>query len=1189
MAPVRMSFLRLSFAFTALSVCLSAAAGNRMLDTPTRFSHFLGESVSLAVSADFTGDSNADVLHATNGSASVARGRGDGSFSGLTFTITDGQVRGIADFDEDGHPDLYLRKPGAAYTIMLGVGDGTFGEAMETAGGTPDLLTAGDFNGDNFDDVLTFSAAADTLTLYAGNGAGAFSPGSPSPISFPGIVRDLAGGDFDGDGKLDLVLAGDEQSVIAWNNGAAFTAATLAQMPGKAAAAGDVNGDGRTDAVVIDYGSIVFPGTASIAFGSNIRSISVTQFAIEGSTAGDVIVAQMDGLGGVEIITAMRDVTIHSHDGVVFRAPRSHAISDSNLVAVTAADFDGDGKIDVVATPGTDSSMSLLPGNGDGTLTADPAFQIRPMLNGGFKQAVNAADLNGDGRLDLTLLQYDGVNLAVAFGTASGFAAPVLTTVPQSQRTWDVHRAGDLNADGRPDVMLTSVSQSAAAQFSTWLAQANGTYLAGPFTTGAAASRAMLVADLTGDGRADVVDSGGRLYVAQAGGGFSAPAVTTIAATSWMFAADLDHDGRVDVTTWTPSEDGLPSTHAYLNHGGGSFGPAVTGGYQVSYIDGIVDATADGVPDIISSGEIFPGRGDGTFGYRVFTFPQPDFFRTAPWTADFDGDATLDLAVSGVISYGGGGTFESAAATAVKGEIFSLADLDGNGSPDLWLADAETARIAVIRTRRRPAGTAVLTMSAGTVGGSPTDRVVSINGNLDRSPEIAETRGSVLVQVSSANQAVANQVLSLAGPGGWSAAVPVPTGIVTIAASYSGDGYYAPAAAPPVMHTVEKHPAFLGFYDGVSFPDYGTPLVLCASVSIFDPDTMPPATGVITYSKGGTTLGTSPASPAFACQGSLSVNDPALFPAGSHTIDLDYPGDDGYLPGHSQQLIHVRKVYRSPSLSIPSGPLYEGQTVTITASFANVIGLTGNVTFTWNGTTHTVPVTNAQAVLTTQFPWGSGELRATYSGDANYRESIGVTPLVIYRGSMSTAPIVQATAALGGAAYVVTIAYSQLPDAASYDLYHSINGAPLTLFMNRPASTPGYPTEPLANGSVAVYAVVARAAGGGSSPMSARDLASAFTFTDDPLLAQTTIVRGMHVSQLQTAVNAVRTAAGLATASFAAPSGPIAASHLTSLRTALTQARSALGLATPLTDSTITPGVTKVRTVHFQELREAMK
>jgi hypothetical protein len=116
----------------------------------------------------------------------------------------------------------------------------------------------------------------------------------------------------------------------------------------------------------------------------------------------------------------------------------------------------------------------------------------------------------------------------------------------------------------------------------------------------------------------------------------------------------------------------------------------------------------------------------------------------------------------------------------------------------------------------------------------------------------------------------------------------------------------------------------------------------------------------------------------------------------------------------------------------------------------------------------------------------------------------------------------------------------------------------------------------------------------GTSGYSAADAALTIFFTDDPLVAGVTRVKGSHLTELRQGVNAMRVAAGLGAATFTDPTVSattvIKAVHCNELRTALNQARSSLGMpAVTFTDAALNSGVTKVRSVHLQELRGGMQ
>ena len=126
------------------------------------------------------------------------------------------------------------------------------------------------------------------------------------------------------------------------------------------------------------------------------------------------------------------------------------------------------------------------------------------------------------------------------------------------------------------------------------------------------------------------------------------------------------------------------------------------------------------------------------------------------------------------------------------------------------------------------------------------------------------------------------------------------------------------------------------------------------------------------------------------------------------------------------------------------------------------------------------------------------------------------------------------------------------------------------------------------------YRYIVRAVNaGGTSGDSSPDLATTVIFTDDPLVARSTVIKAVHLAELRTAVNAVRAQAGLSAASFtdsAAHGVVVKAVHITELRSALEAAMSSMGFGTmTYTDSTLTPRSTVVKAVHFQELRNRVK
>src|SRR6185436_4220212 len=164
----------------------------------------------------------------------------------------------------------------------------------------------------------------------------------------------------------------------------------------------------------------------------------------------------------------------------------------------------------------------------------------------------------------------------------------------------------------------------------------------------------------------------------------------------------------------------------------------------------------------------------------------------------------------------------------------------------------------------------------------------------------------------------------------------------------------------------------------------------------------------------------------------------------------------------------------------------------------------------------------------------------------------------------------------------IQVAWTPVLDATSYEVYRATTAAGAYQFIG---STPATSAEISGHSPNTSYLYKVRAMNGATpSADSAIDEATTVVFTDSSLGG--VIVKAVHVTQLQTAVNAMRVAAGLSPASFTSVTAGtlIRASHITELRTALDAARAAIGLAAiSYTDPSLTGG--SVKAVHVTDLR----
>jgi hypothetical protein len=164
----------------------------------------------------------------------------------------------------------------------------------------------------------------------------------------------------------------------------------------------------------------------------------------------------------------------------------------------------------------------------------------------------------------------------------------------------------------------------------------------------------------------------------------------------------------------------------------------------------------------------------------------------------------------------------------------------------------------------------------------------------------------------------------------------------------------------------------------------------------------------------------------------------------------------------------------------------------------------------------------------------------------------------------------------------VSLTWFPVSGATSFEIYR--NNALLTT-----APVPGFNDTTVAPNTSYIYKVRSLGSGGSTSAFSAPDIATTVIFTDANVTGA--LIKAVHITELRTAVNAMRTLAGLGAASFTDPTltpqtSIIKAAHITELRNALAAARSALGVpALTFTDPTLTTGVATMKALHVTELR----
>jgi hypothetical protein len=482
---------------------------------------------ALAV-GDLNGDGSADVavVEQTGYSPSTTYGvevlfnHGDGTFA-PPVTIPTGNASTmveIADLNGDGKLDLVTD----GVSVLMGHGDGTFAPSVEYHDSVfLGYLAVGDVNGDGELDLAGGYGGQGSVQVLLNRGDGTFPVVLGPPLALSGAP--VAEADFDGDGKPDLAYASISRAGVLFGNGDGtfIDAELVATGAPLSPVAADIDGDGRPDLAFVDQAALL----VYVMRNQGNRQFAAPAALPFSGLSSPLTAADVNGDGTIDFV-AGANVLLNQGNGI-FAAPIP--LPFQFVAEEIVRDVNGDGKPDLVALLHT-ADLNVLLGHGDGTFdTPVPYATGTGIAQSAAVADVDVADVDGDGKLDIVTADAATNALSVLLGHGDGTFAPAVVyngipfDSPVVQTYWTAVSAGDLNGDGRPDLVfgVTVAPEPPPIGGGTWYPpvfllsvlfnHGDGTFAPAILYPGygAGGEGSIVVSDLNADGKLDIVTSSG--------------------------------------------------------------------------------------------------------------------------------------------------------------------------------------------------------------------------------------------------------------------------------------------------------------------------------------------------------------------------------------------------------------------------------------------------------------------------------------------------------------------------------------------------------------------------------------------------------------------------------------------------------------------------------------------------------
>jgi gliding motility-associated-like protein len=752
-------------------------------------------AISLTI-GDVDGDGDLDLLVGDQAAVWMRLNNGSGSFA-AGIAISGGVTSNALLLDIDNDSDLDLAFTGGpTLFVRFNNGDGTFATTTASYSSRNGGLVAGDVDGDGDIDLINYQygAAINNLLLFRNDGTGVLTS-NLLPIA-PTSLTQLAFGDIDGDGDLDLLgsEAGTGGFIVMRNSGTGtFTASASYGAKGTSLAMGDLDGDGDLDALFSDEagGSGTTVQVLLNQDPPEITALSPARNENNAPRASNVsatfnkpLINNPATQGAIKVFSAQRGGLLNTGGG-------SAAVSTNTLTFNPATDFKPGELIQTTITTAASGANENLPkphvyqfrsaaGTGTGIFKVASTFSV---ATGPF--TAQAADVDGDGDLDAVTAGSSAASASIRFNNGSGVFSGT-TDVPLPGAPLAVSLA-DVDGDGDLD-LISANSGSLPTAVSVRFNNGTGTFGGGANYTMASFAYDVALGDVDGDGDLDLVTSTTNsinIKLNNGNGNFSGGSDVVNPSNAVVILTDMDGDGDLDLTASTQSGQLIVS----FNNGIGVFAGTTSYPNANGYHLDAGDVDNDGDVDLITSepgAGIFLFRNDGTGVLARTNLGSSPGNAVGVKVGDIDGDGDLDILTGtfdatnafAVLRNNGTGTFGTPERFGNRGMVVNTGDLDNDGDLDILHADLNGGNGTIVSVLLNVSGNADLanlTLSSGTLSpafASASTSYTAAVGNATTSVTLTPTTSDATATVTVNGTTVAS--------GSASAAIPLAVGSNTI-------------------------------------------------------------------------------------------------------------------------------------------------------------------------------------------------------------------------------------------------------------------------------------------------------------------------------------------------------------------------------------------------------------------------